>query len=434
VASPFPTIRQTTTLFEIRPTFIENGRINSVATRTSDTGDDRRGVFPKEGEDGGDNDDDEPNIRNEKNLIESFADSVDSATSPSTDISPDLVSNEYYASSPSSSSSTVASQRHQKRMTTMVTTTTTTTMTTMMTAAMTANATTTDPIRTIPEYRTNGIEPSFKIPADRPFVSYSAVKIGSKRRKKQRKIPTAAQIKAFEELERADSQTAFSLLTCGSRSELANLEERRNTCMAVVDRLFFSEERTAIFEKMEDKRAKEAKKMLMKYYQSEYKKGKLPVLPDAYAVYRTACKPDYFRTKALPFDVSVVKTICDVVLLQWNLVCLSPYGVENDGRLSFLNHVLAVLQCIRRGGHVWHQKIVIPGHKYVTKYMPPVADLDKYGYGKKHVTEGTKALRSAYRSIKENGWPMPYRMLQSYHTDEPDRLLRPIRSSNVVSS
>jgi hypothetical protein len=130
-----------------------------------------------------------------------------------------------------------------------------------------------------------------------------------------------------------------------------------------------------------------------------------------------------YRTPALERNEEIVELITKHVILQWRILCNSPWGKENISRLDFTYHVLAVMNHMKKGGAKFtsHTQIlnsnrikVIPGNDYVAKNFPPINDMDLFNYGKKAITIGTGNLTEAYKSINSgSGIPLPVDTLHS---------------------
>jgi hypothetical protein len=203
-------------------------------------------------------------------------------------------------------------------------------------------------------------------------------------------------------------------------SQLNDMDSYRAECSHIIHTLYYSPLRTYVFEKHVAKKKADAKKALVNYYQSKYERGEIPILVKAFMIYYTTLDGIFEKAPALPVNEKFVNFAQEVVMLQWAVSCLSPYGVENPRKLNFTSHCLAVLNFMKKEGKMWHNRYVIPGSAYASRYAPKQADLKQYGYEKKSITEGTRALICVYNSIVRESLNIPYKMLNSYTTYEEE--------------
>ena len=202
--------------------------------------------------------------------------------------------------------------------------------------------------------------------------------------------------------------------------QLMDSESKKEICYRIVYRLFYSKIRNRIYSDYCQKKYKEARKALVSYFKSKHEKGKLPVQYDAFVIFYASMHSHDSKvpTGALKANPKFMEFICTVIMNQWRLTCMSPYGLNNCYRLNFQNHVLAVLNHVSKGGFEWNGRMVITGCDYVAKYMPPINHLHYYKYYKNCVTSGTSVLKQVYESIERKGLQIPYKMLHSFDTTE----------------
>lgn len=202
---------------------------------------------------------------------------------------------------------------------------------------------------------------------------------------------------------------------------LKDQDESRNQCKRILQHLFYSKKRTEIFNKAQITRQVEVQKVLKKFYAPYYKKNKLPPFPSpSFYIFQFfgENKDVIKRTPALEKNDIFIEWACDVIMVHWTLICLSPFGTDNSVKFDFTGHVLAVLCHMREGGSYvganHGRQNLIPGSKYVAEYMPPLKDMILYGYQKNQITDGTNNISKSYRSLADQGIPVPFDMLKSW--------------------
>lgn len=103
-------------------------------------------------------------------------------------------------------------------------------------------------------------------------------------------------------------------------------------------------------------------------------------------------------------DEAKIEYFASVIMRVWEIVNESPWGQTNQGRIKFEQHCLGVLYHMRRG-YQPDEVVYIPKHDYM-KYLPHVNDLKEFGFEKRSVKSGMKVIQDAYRSAKDDRWPV----------------------------
>lgn len=218
-------------------------------------------------------------------------------------------------------------------------------------------------------------------------------------------------------------------------SEIAQLVDdipiKVNTCNLIISHLFYGQCRTDIYVIKTIQMMNEIKSKFRTYCDIKIKTGQTIDPFDSF-VYLLSCymEKSYIteskhrgpirRTPALPRNEEFVDFATKVIITQWKIVCLSPWGLNNKNILNgaFIYHALAVLNHMKKGGK--GQKIdgddskfidIIPKSDYATKYWPPMSDILSYKFSKSMITIGTNNLTYAYGSIKNNKLKIPTRLI-----------------------
>lgn len=219
-------------------------------------------------------------------------------------------------------------------------------------------------------------------------------------------------------------------------TSLVDLGSKAKVCEQIIDHLFFSHKRTEIYNNKMETLRNELQRKMKNYYNSMAVYG---CQVDAFTHFMTQYNSLVWieedggqrivcRTPALPRDTKVIFIITKHVLLQWNILCNSPWGKDNNGKLDFHGHTLAVLNHMKKGGSSFklpnRTLKVIPGIAYISHYFPPINDIDMFGFGKNAITTGTSSLTEAYKSINSDKHPIPIDELVSLNntvkTDDND--------------
>lgn len=199
---------------------------------------------------------------------------------------------------------------------------------------------------------------------------------------------------------------------------MSDIDIKTNTCREIVMKLFFSDTRSEIYVFMELKKMISIKKELKSYYATRSKCGISICFMDAFKYYYKSYMRQTFiveesgervveRTFALPKNEEFLDFSVAVVVLQWKISCLSPYGLSNPADLDFINHTLAVLCHLKKGGR--KQQIsentyvqIIPPSEFARKHWPPLNDIEHYGFKKSMITMGTRTLMKVWKSIYDD--------------------------------
>ncbi len=199
---------------------------------------------------------------------------------------------------------------------------------------------------------------------------------------------------------------------------MSDIDIKTVTCRKIIEKLFFSDTRTEVCVCMELKKMIAIKKELKSYYATKIKCG-IPInFMDAFKYYYNAYSRHTFieedsgariveRTFALPVNEEFLKFATSIVMLQWKISCLSPFGMSNASDLDFINHTLAVLSHMKKGGR--NQYVdgmscvqIIPPSRYARKNWPPLNDIEYYGFKKAMITMGTRTLMKVWKSINDD--------------------------------
>lgn len=211
-----------------------------------------------------------------------------------------------------------------------------------------------------------------------------------------------------------------------------NLCAKGGSCRKIIEHLFFSKTRTDIYlNKMNTMQADLIKKMKSYYSAVKYHNHgycKLDAFIHFVTIYNSHIRIEedqgervVYRTPALPYSKEIVDVITEHVMIQWKILCESPWGQSGNNRsLDFDDHVLAILNHMKKGGASFclenNSMKVIPGLAYVAKYFPPINDIELFGYEKNAITTGTGNLTGAYHSINTGSSRMPIDTLFSVNT------------------
>jgi hypothetical protein len=209
-----------------------------------------------------------------------------------------------------------------------------------------------------------------------------------------------------------------------------NLDIKENSCRMMICHIFFSDIRTNIYIKKMLQIIKNLKLNLKSYYDTKKNTGQKIIYFDSLRFFvkryhETSlvieCKNRVIRrTPALPINEKFIKEATKVIMDQWKILCLTPWGLENASTLggSFLSHILAILNYLGKGGG--GQRVgkdstdfieIIPESKYANKYWPPNTDFMDYNLDKNMITIGTNHLTYAYNSIKKAKLQIPTNFL-----------------------
>lgn len=141
----------------------------------------------------------------------------------------------------------------------------------------------------------------------------------------------------------------------------------------------------------------------------------------------------YHRTPKLKTNENYISFVSKTVILQWKIICLSPWGLENARLLQnhFPYHVLAIINLMKDGGKsqiIKHQIEennikknpplnerhiqIVPASIYTSTYWPPLNDLTNFGFDKKLIVDATNHLTKAYESIITNKLPIPIQLIE----------------------
>lgn len=111
---------------------------------------------------------------------------------------------------------------------------------------------------------------------------------------------------------------------------------------------------------------------------------------------------NYTQIAVAPKNPEFVQRTTDIILMQWNILINSPLCKNTGtGKLNFINHALAILYEMRKGGLVLRNEQIIPKCEYTRTYMPPIDLIEHFGYKKGHITSGLKLLLEAHQSIPQ---------------------------------
>jgi hypothetical protein len=219
-------------------------------------------------------------------------------------------------------------------------------------------------------------------------------------------------------------------------TSLVDLGSKAKVCESIIDHLFFSQKRTEIYNNKMESLRNELQRRMKNYYNSMAVYG---CQLNAFTHFMTQYNSHVWieedggqrivcRTPALPRDPKIIALITKHVLLQWNILCNSPWGKDNNNKLDFFGHTLAVLNHMKKGGSSFklpnRTLKVIPGITYIAYYFPPINDIDMFGFGKNAITTGTSSLTEAYKSINSDKQPIPIDELVSLnHTVTTDDII-----------
>jgi hypothetical protein len=200
---------------------------------------------------------------------------------------------------------------------------------------------------------------------------------------------------------------------------LSDIDIKTDTCRQIISRLFFSDVRTVIFITKEIEKIQIINRELKSYYSTRLSMNVSIDFLDAFSYYWDS----YFkltwiseengdriveRTPALKLDEDFLQFATSVVILQWKISCLSPFGLENPSNLEFVSHTLAVMNHLKKEGR--NQRLeesdryvqIIPPSDFARKYWPPMKDIDLYGFTKAKITIGTSTLMKVWKSIHDD--------------------------------
>jgi hypothetical protein len=211
---------------------------------------------------------------------------------------------------------------------------------------------------------------------------------------------------------------------------LNNIEIKRKSCRMMIEHIFYSNVRTGIYIERMLQIIKNLKLNLKSYYDTKKTTGQKIVYFDSLRFFVKRynemslvreCKDRTIRrTPALPINNEFIEGATNIIIQQWKILCLTPWGLENSSTLgsSFLSHILAILNYLGKGGG--GQRFgnnnkdfieIIPESKYANKYWPPNTDFIYYGLDKNMITIGTNHLTYAYNSIKKAKLQIPTKFL-----------------------
>jgi len=109
---------------------------------------------------------------------------------------------------------------------------------------------------------------------------------------------------------------------------------------------------------------------------------------------------NHTQITSAPTNPSFVSRTTEIILMQWKILINSPLCKNmGTGKLNFVNHVLAILYEMRKGGLVLRNEQIIPSCEYTRTYLPPIDIIEHFGFKKGHITSGLKLLLQAHQSI-----------------------------------
>lgn len=125
------------------------------------------------------------------------------------------------------------------------------------------------------------------------------------------------------------------------------------------------------------------------------------------------------KTPKLKRNEDYISFVRKTVMLQWKIICLTPWGLKNAKLLQnhFPYHVLAIINLMKDGGKSQiikdDKKIqIIPSSNYTSKYWLPLNDLTHLGFQKKLITDAMNHFTKAYNSILFYKLPIPMNLIE----------------------
>lgn len=167
--------------------------------------------------------------------------------------------------------------------------------------------------------------------------------------------------------------------------------------------LFYSNTRDKINEQKRREAADRSKRKIKAYKQGKKALNQPWIVIDVLTIDgNERLIDDHIAT--LKRDESKIEYFASVIMRVWEIVNESPWGHANQGRIKFEQHCLGVLYHMRRG-YQPDEVVYIPKHDYM-RYLPHVNDLKEFGFEKRSVKSGMKVIQDAYKSAREDRWPV----------------------------
>lgn len=124
------------------------------------------------------------------------------------------------------------------------------------------------------------------------------------------------------------------------------------------------------------------------------------------------------KTPRLKRNKNYINFVVKTVILQWKIICLTPWGLNNAKILQnyFPYHVLAIINLMKDGGKsqiIKDKRItIIPSSPYTSRYWLPLNDLTHLGFQKKLITDAMNYFSKAYNSIIYYKLPIPADLIE----------------------
>jgi hypothetical protein len=171
------------------------------------------------------------------------------------------------------------------------------------------------------------------------------------------------------------------------------------TILNILNTFFYSKTRKNYNQTIKSDKTALATKSIKLHIEKKIKEeSKVPCIIELYRLLKSITTTSS-ETDNVPQSPKDIINIVNIIYKKWIIILLSPYAMKTQGNPDLSSVTISLLYHMKKGGRDLGSYKIINENRFVVNYLPPVNNLQLFGFKKRQLTNGNEIVLKAYSSM-----------------------------------